>query len=149
MNASDNCVISLALSRSIGRKNSINLVCTLITSAIPMSVSILRIAADRPANQRPAAFLRPALPHPHRPTRRSGNLSRPSRLLAVGTRHGQPDSNAHHSARPDRDGHRQCRRRCENLHRNRKTRRECERHFFQSVFEKCIFKLLLNHYYTL
>ena len=46
MKASDSCVNSLALSRSIGRKNSINLVCTLITSAIPMSVSILRIAAD-------------------------------------------------------------------------------------------------------
>ena len=47
-------------------------------------VEQLRAAADRPADERTAAALRPALPHPHREARRGRDVPRPGRLLALG-----------------------------------------------------------------
>ena len=44
----------------------------------------LRSPADRPADQRAPAPLRPALPHPHRQARGGRDLPRPGGLLAVG-----------------------------------------------------------------
>ncbi len=44
----------------------------------------LRAAADRPADQRAAAVLRAALPHPHRQAGRGRDLPRPGRVLALG-----------------------------------------------------------------
>ena len=44
----------------------------------------LRAAADRPPDERAAAVLRAALPHPHRQAGRGRDLPRPGRVLAVG-----------------------------------------------------------------
>ena len=65
----------------------------------------LHAAADRRAGQRPAALLRTALPHADLQAGRSGDVSRPGRLLAVGAGHRGTDPDAGHSARPGRDVH--------------------------------------------
>ena len=71
-----------------------------------------RAAADRPAGQRAAALLRPALPHPHPGQRRGRHLPRPGRLLAVGAGHGAGAADADHPARPGGDRRRTRERGC-------------------------------------
>ena len=63
-----------------------------------------RAAADRSAGQRPAAALRPALPHPHQHRGRGHHLPRSGRLLAVGAGHRADHAEPDDSARPGAAG---------------------------------------------
>ena len=62
----------------------------------------LRAPADRPADQRPAAALRAALPRAHREAGRGRDVPRPGRLLAVGAGDAHRHAHARDPARPGR-----------------------------------------------
>ena len=76
----------------------------------------LRTAAHRCAGQRAATPLRPALSHAYPQAGRSRDLSRPGRLLAVGTDDGHGVAHAVDSAGAGGDGHRSRRSRREDIH---------------------------------
>jgi len=58
------------------------------------------------ADERPAAVLRPAVPHAHREAGRDGNVPRPGGVLVVGARSQHRDPDAGHPARPGAPGRR-------------------------------------------